>query len=219
MNGEVKQYLSHRGFCVISTCKIENLQPPLNTHTDIQLVKIGERVICAPCVFSYYQDKIPNLIPGKTDPVMPYPHDTPYNCLVIGKRVFHRVESTDPVVLEEIRRQGFCSIPVRQGYAACSTLAVSEQAAITADEGMAKAMTEQGIEVFRLSPGDIRLLGYPYGFIGGSGGCISENEVLFFGTPQAEGLDLFLEKHGKSKVIFPFPIEDFGGLICASSPT
>lgn len=209
----IRQYLTARGLQVVTTCALEGLLPPLNTHTDLQIIQVGEQLICAPCLLEYYKQHLPQAIPGAASPKGRYPYDARYNALVVGKRVFHRTDITDPVVLAAAKKQGFSLVPVRQGYAACSSLVVSEEAVITADAGMARAFLECGLDVCRISPGNIALSKFPYGFIGGAGGRLGTGEILFFGTPTEERIFSFLSKHGKTGVFFPGGLADFGGWI------
>lgn len=212
MHREVTEYLLQKHVRVIPTKAVATLERPLDTHTDIQLTKVGEQLICAPSLFPYYKQFFPAVLPGETEPRQPYPFDAAYNCLTVGKRLFHRLDSTDPVVLREATRQGYTLVPVRQGYAACSTLKVSERAVITADRGMAAAMSRHGIEVCLISEGGIRLFGFPCGFIGGAGGAF-EDEILMFGECGDLKIREFVGKQGKRLVTFEMPAEDFGGMI------
>ena len=57
----------------------------------------------------------------------------------------------------------------KQGYARCDVLPLeSAGKAVTADRGMAKALTENRIDVMVIRPGGIALDGCEYGFIGGA---------------------------------------------------
>lgn len=209
----VREWLRAKGIQVVLTCEIPGLKPPLNTHTDIQLVKVGERLVCAPCLFSYYCQFFPNVISGKSVLFETYPKDAAYNCLTVGKKLFHRLDITDPIVLMEAEKQGFSLVSVRQGYAACSTLVLTDSAVVTADAGMAKAMENEGIEVYCMTPGEVSLLGFSYGFVGGAGGRLFGKELLLFGTPQDSGMLSFIKEHGKEPLLFPNRLEDFGGLV------
>jgi hypothetical protein len=103
-------------------------------------------------------------------------------------------------------------INVKQGYTKCSTAIISNNAVMTSDKGIAKALSTNGIDVLLLPPGDILLPGLDYGFIGGTCGMIDERTIAFFGDlyKYAWGHEVlkFLEKHkvhpiflGKGKLI------------------
>jgi hypothetical protein len=59
-------------------------------------------------------------------------------------------------------------------------LKISENAAITADRGMAKALSDNGITVTLIENSSISLPPYEYGFIGGAGAAFGD-KVFFLG--------------------------------------
>jgi hypothetical protein len=72
-------------------------------------------------------------------------------------------------------------IHTNQGYPACTVLKLTEKIAVTADDGMAKALSDKGITVYKIENSDkIKLPPYPYGFIGGCAG-VFEDKVYFAG--------------------------------------
>jgi len=89
----------------------------------------------------------------------------------MGSRLVCNEQAAAPELLEAARRMGLELIPVKQGYAKCSLCIVSENAVITADEGLAYTLCRAGLDVLKIIPGCIRLPGYGYGFIGGCGGA------------------------------------------------
>ena len=109
-------------------------------------------------------------------------------------------------------------IPVRQGYAKCSTAVVSEHAIITADSGIANAASLAGLDVLKLQPGYIHLDGYAYGFIGGTCGKLSASTIAFAGSvnrhPQAAEILKFLEQHQVQAIsLYEGPLQDIGGIL------
>jgi hypothetical protein len=94
---------------------------------------------------------------------------------------------------------------------------VGDNAIITADPSIAKAVKEKGIDVLSVSPLGVRLDGYDYGFIGGASGTDEEN-VYFCGNidlhPDSERIKAFCRKHGKNAVsLSDEPLYDYGTLI------
>ena len=81
-------------------------------------------------------------------------------------------------------------VPVKQGYAACACLKVTENAIVTSDIGIAKAAEQRGVDVLRISAGNIDLPGYDCGFIGGTA-FLHEDTLYFAG-------DLWTHPDGKS---------------------
>ena len=61
-------------------------------------------------------------------------------------------------------------------------LPVQEKAIITNDKGIYNTLKNESFDVLLLPFGDIELSGFNYGFIGGVGGMISDNSMVFFGS-------------------------------------
>ena len=85
-----------------------------------------------------------------------YPGDVALNAARIGSRLVCNEQAAAPELLEAARRMGLELIPVKQGYAKCSLCIVSENAVITADEGLAYTLCRAGLDVLKIIPGCIR---------------------------------------------------------------
>ena len=84
--------------------------------------------------------------------------------------------------MDEIERlKNLKRIKVRQGYTKCSTLCLSDSAYITDDDGIYRALKQNGFDCLKISKGIVALEGYNYGFIGGASVNLSDGRVLFFG--------------------------------------
>jgi hypothetical protein len=112
-----------------------------------------------------------------------YPHDAIFNALVIGDKIFCKTDSVCREILAYASEVGLKAVGVRQGYPACTALAISDTHAITSDEGMAKALRGEGIEVLTVHECDkILLPPYKNGFIGGTAGRLGK-DIYFAGNP------------------------------------
>ena len=144
-----------------------------------------------------------------------YPDDIALNFTIIGNIIIGRLDCADKRLIELVT--SFDKINVRQGYCKCSCLVVSDNAVITDDESIYKALCLNGVDALLISKGDIVLNGHNYGFIGGASCKISESEVLFFGdiTKHRDYKKIadFIEKHGCEIIFLDFPLTDFGGII------
>ncbi len=148
-----------------------------------------------------------------------YPTDTAFNALVLGGKLFARLDTCAEAVRLAALRHGLVSVSVRQGYARCSTLALgAASAAVTADAGMARTMSTHGIDVLTIRSGHIALEGCEYGFIGGAS-FVDEalRRVFFFGDlavhPDGKRIEAFLARHGYSAVSLGGALTDFGGAV------
>ena len=185
--------LALRGFNVIKLPPHKRLGEDIASHPDMLLLKHGNTVITsadycdmAPHVFSDLREYASELKISFTSDEQraEYPHDALFNALIMGDKIFCRRESISPSVLALADECGMEVIGVRQGYPACTVLALSDSIAITADRGMARALTENGITVTLIENGDIELPPHEYGFIGGAAG-VFEGRVYFLGSLDA----------------------------------
>ena len=106
----------------------------------------------------------------------------------------------------------------RQGYSRCSVCVVSDNAIITTDEGICRGAEAHGIDVLKIQPGYIDLLGFDYGFIGGASFKISDTKLAFTGRldkhPDAERIIEFASLHNVNIVyITDKPAFDIGGAV------
>jgi hypothetical protein len=173
------------------------------THPDMQISHVGgNKAVCVPEAYEYYRAALTPLgfevICGKTDLESHYPSNIAYNIARVGKYAAHKKSRTDAEILRCLEQGGVRIIDVAQGYTKCAVCVVSENAAITADGGIAKAFRANGIETLLITPGGVRLDGVDYGFIGGACGLISPSVLAFCGNA---------EKHRDYKSIKAFASE------------
>lgn len=130
-----------------------------------------------------------------------YPEDASLCALGAGSALFHNFRHSD----EQLPRfYGGKHAHVKQGYTKCACCLVSERAAITADKGLKRAMTDAGMAVLEISPGLAELAGFPEGFIGGAAFKLSGAVLAFTGKIENSGekqrIDRFLQLHGVKAV-------------------
>ena len=140
------------------------------------------------------------VIRGDKDTGEKYPKSAAYNVLLLDNLAVYGEKSIDFKLKQELISAGFRMIPVHQGYARCSVCVVQQDAVITADTGIAKALRENGIDVLQVEPGHIVLPGYSYGFIGGASFKLSKDTLAFTGHlnehPDRDRIFDFAKKHG-----------------------
>ncbi|MBO5945930.1 MAG: hypothetical protein J6Q69_04925 [Clostridia bacterium] len=222
---ECERALLIRGYNVIRMPAARELSPPMASHPDMLLFyhkgqiistadygEVGEYVFtdlrCACDVkmkftSSTHADR--------------YPRDAILNALVIGDRLFCKRDTVDEAVLSYAKEAGLKIVPTRQGYPACTVLALDESHAITADRGMGEVMRNEGISVTLIEDGDISLPPYEYGFIGGASG-VDGNCVYFLGDVTRhrsyDKIKCAIDEVGMSIVsLGKGPLEDLGRII------
>ncbi len=186
---ECESTLIRYGYNVIKTQKNSKIGDALAYHPDMLMFSHKNRIITsvyyaeeAECLFSDLRYNSPSVSISFADEVQSagYPKDAIYNALVVGNRLFCKTDSVSETVLNYARETGLDVIHVNQGYPACTVLPLSDRAAITADEGMARVLCASGIKVTLIQNGDISLPPHEYGFIGGAAG-IHGGRVYFLG--------------------------------------
>ena len=151
-----------------------------------------------------------------------YPENIRLNCLLLGNCLYGKLSAVDTSVIDYCSENGIKLVDVNQGYTRCSTLVINENAVITADKSIEKALKNNGADVLLISPGNITLEGFDYGFIGGA--SFTENDtVYFFGNikehPDHKKIKAFCEKYNSNIEILceEAPLTDIGGAVLISS--
>ena len=215
-----------RGFTVVKTKACSSLSPAVCAHPDMLMFVHKNNIISsadycdsAPYVFSdlreYGEDVSITFTDDKFEST--YPRDAIFNALAIGERLFAKTDTVSKSVLELADKNHLKVIKVSQGYPACTVLPIGENAAITSDNGMAKAMQKEGISVTLIENGDIALPPHDYGFIGGACGVFKDT-VYFIGNLELhkdkDKIKEAIAKAGKSIVsLSDEPLADLGRII------
>ncbi len=217
------------GFELIKMPKCLFFDDPISAHPDMSMVKVNSKWFINSAihnVFTFFSDrelcllfdeKSSNLI--NCDEIkLKYPKDIALNCLVMGDKLFCNSKNLHENVRNYAEKCGIDIIDVKQGYAKCSCAKVSETAVITEDEGMAKALSKNGIDVLLINKGYVRLDGYDCGFIGGASGLIKNNLLAFNGKitahPDCQLIYSFCKKNGVEVVeLCQKPLYDVGSIL------
>ena len=196
------EYLKSIGHEISFVFQGPHTYSPVNSHPDIYLCKLGFRRI-------FYGN--PDLLG------FDYPENVKYNAVCLGKYFIHNLDYTSPELLDEARHSGKICVDVPQGYTKCNMAVVHDEAAITADQGIANALKETDIDLLLVSQGHVLLKGFPYGFLGGASGKV-DDKMVFHGDlsahPDFGKIKDFVEKH-KCKLVYfeEFELEDIGSII------
>ncbi len=223
---KMKRGLLLHGFSVIEVPPCKTLGEAVSSHPDTLFFKLSKNIISsadyveeAPYLFTDIHDAAPDIKIIISDDALcdKYPGDCAYNALVVGDAVFCREESVSSAVKELVELTGKRIVSTKQGYAACSTLALSERAAITADKGMSEALKKEGVTVYEIEAGHILLPPHKYGFIGGACGVFGD-KVYFFGDyakhPSRDVLELAMAKEGFTPIsLSDEELVDLGGIV------
>ena len=213
------------GFYPIKMPRHHEVDSAVGSHPDGLIFKYENELLTpasfcdsAPFVFTDLHDRCPNVKIFFTadEPKSIYPHDAPMNAKIIGKYLFAKTDTVSSSVIELAKRHSLTVCHTNQGYPACTVLAI-DNAALTADAGMAKVLQKYGIEVTLIQNGGISLPPHEFGFIGGACG-VYDGKVYFFGNidshPSADIIKSFCKKHSHEIICLSSePLVDLGGMI------
>ncbi len=204
-----------------------NVIESIGYHPDIQLFAVsGEEVVIHPDMPSSFvkelQSVFKRVIYGAKRLDRDYPNDIGYNGKRVGEIFFHKIDSTDPILLKRISLAGYEDTDVSQGYTGCSVLNVGGDAIITADTGIAKEADFFGLDVLLIESGSVVLSGLDHGFIGGAGGWDGYDKIYFCGNieshPDSESITKFINDRNMNIVnLGEADLVDYGSLIFVPS--
>ena len=206
--------LRQEGFEIRLLAPFSALSEPVSTHADMLLFSVGDTIFKHK---DYEVTSIESAI-GIDEPIgANYPSDVPLNIALVGKNALCNTKHASKTALRYLEENGYTIHHVTQGYAHCSTCIVSENAIITADRSIASAAEKAGIDVLRITEGNISLPPYSYGFIGGASG-VTNGAVYFCGSlkhhPDGESIRSFCENHERRVVeLVDAPLFDVGGIL------
>ena len=227
--GAVKA-LRRRGYEICPLPPHPALPSPIASHPDLLLFFAPDRILCTKSYARLAERELTHISRACQKPICVteqdlgavYPQDILLDALPIGNRLFCHAAHTARELTDGL---GYRRISVRQGYAKCATIPITENALITADPSIASAANEEGLDVLKIESGHITLKGYDTGLIGGVASyapyCAS-HEILFCGAldthPSAALICEFCEKHGKRAVsLSNDPLTDVGTVFLISS--
>lgn len=217
----LKETLKNYGVIAATTERDNRLPQPVGFHPDLQICPFpfGRMFVLKenPSAAALRSLGI-SVTETCAEPGDRYPQDVLCGGFVWGNYLVGNPKAIDTAIQKEASQQSLQLLPVRQGYAACSTVLVNERCAITADNGLERALTSYGFEVLLIQPGHIVLPGYDTGFIGGCYGKLSPNELVFTGQlirhPDGARILDFLENQKVSVIeLREGPLVDVGGIV------
>jgi hypothetical protein len=195
--GEAKEKLSAYG--TLLELETEGIvYPAISGHPDIFLCKTPQALIVSPSLPEIFLHKLQEqqlqFIPGNHTSHIPHPGSVHYNAAVSDRYLVHRLEFTDPVILQNCHT--LKKIPVKQAYTRCNLLLLKDDHYLTSDRGIHKNLQRSGLEGIFVSPTGIILPGFPNGFLGGAMGLVNDSifvigSLVFY--PEGSTVRKFLE--------------------------
>ena len=146
-----------------------------------------------------------------------YPDNIAFNAVCLDRYFIHNLKYTNKRLIHEAEALGLIPVNVKQGYTKCSCVVVDGKSVITADDGIFAVLSKlPDVDVLKICPGFVKLVGMEYGFLGGASGKVG-NTMFFHGDlsqhPDCNKIVDFIMERGIKIKDFPFPLEDIGSII------
>lgn len=223
-----KQTLKNLGYELIEIKKSINVYPEISSHVDIFACKVKDKIIVEKSAYKMLKNKLNNdeniLISGKTMISYDYPNDIKYNVCIVGNKAIHNFKHTDSKITQELEKNNFEIINVKQGYSNCSIAVIDEKSIILSDRGLYNNLKNSGLDILFLDyiP-DIKLFdengeySQKNGFIGGAISKIGDNIVVFGDLDKIDyycNIRKFIESKNLKIIDFEgLDVVDYGGVI------
>ena len=223
-----KQTLKNLGYELIEIKKSTNVYPEISSHVDIFACKVKDKIIVEKSAYKMLKNKLNNdeniLISGKTMISYDYPNDIKYNVCIVGNKAIHNFKHTDSKITQELEKNNFEIINVKQGYSNCSIAVIDEKSIILSDRGLYNNLKNSGLDILFLDyiP-DIKLFdengeySQKNGFIGGAISRIGDNIVVFGDLDKIDyycNIRKFIESRNLKIIDFEgLDVVDYGGAI------
>lgn len=209
------------GFSVVKLPPHPALPRPVASHPDMLVFFDRDCIFCTRSYFEIAKQELEVISESCQKPIRlvsdevgsAYPLDILLNAAPLGDRLICHSKHTarELTALYKV-------IPVKQGYAKCSTVILGSRAIITEDASIAQAAEQSGVDVLRISPNAVRLAGYDTGFLGGAASLApygGTDNIYFCGDlnthPSARDIQAFCKQHGFSAVsLSNEPLTDVG---------
>lgn len=217
---DINSELKDMGIKTYRLGRTSNIQSELAYHPDILVnnYKVGQWI----CEFDakYLPKELPRSIFHESENKLSdmYPFDCLFNNFRLGKALICG-RSVDYLIQSFAKYDEYRIIYVAQNYTKCSCIPINDNAVITCDIYIGKALRENGYDVLTVEDcEDIGLRGFSHGLIGGCAGMLSENLLGFTGdlNKYKYGNDIrnFCANHHVDAFSLTCrPMYDYGGIL------
>lgn len=221
-----KRTLQRLGYELIEIKKSTKIYSEISSHVDIFACKVKNKIIAEKHVYDILKNKLKKyiIIQGNSVIQNVYPKDINYNVCIVGNKAIHNFKYTDSQIVQELKKNNFELINVKQGYSNCSIAVIDENSIILNDKGLYNSLKDSGLNILFLDyMPDIKLLNEKgnysemNGFIGGAIARIDDNIVVFGDLNKVDNksyIRKFIEKKNLNIIDFSgLDVIDYGGII------
>ncbi|MEB3429586.1 hypothetical protein VLK81_06115 [Citroniella saccharovorans] len=198
-----------------------NVNKNIMDHPDISIFELKKNnFLIAENLFLKYENLLKDydlqLIRDNEDFSESYPNDSFLNVFKFQKYYLH-TDKSSKILDKLMKNMSFKKLITKQGYSNCSCLNINDNIVITEDYSITKILNKENIKFLLVNKGEIKLPGFNYGFIGGSGIQLSDKLFLFSGNIKKlsyyDNLISILQKNELEPIYPDIDIVDFGGFV------
>mgnify|MGYP000988381547 FL=1 len=223
-----KEELKKLGYKLIEINKNNNVYSEISSHVDIFTSKIKEKIVVENTVYENLKSQLKNmkeiLVKGTSIVQNEYPNDIYYNVCIVGNKAIHNFKYTDSKIVQELKKNNFELINVKQGYSNCSIAVIDENSIILSDRGLYNVLKDIGFDVLFLDyKPNIKLFNENgkysemSGFIGGAITRIANNIIIFGDLNKIDNngyIRSFIKERNLEIIDFKgLDVVDYGGII------
>ncbi len=223
-----KEELKKLGYKLIEINKNNNVYSEISSHVDIFTCKIKEKIVVENTAYENLKSQLKNmkeiLVKGTSIVQNEYPNDIYYNVCIVGNKAIHNFKYTDSKIVQELKKNNFELINVKQGYSNCSIAVIDENSIILSDRGLYNVLKDSGFDVLFLDyKPNIKLFNENgkysemSGFIGGAITRIANNIIIFGDLNKIDNngyIRSFIKERNLEIIDFKgLDVVDYGGII------
>lgn len=223
-----KEELKKLGYKLIEINKNNNVYSEISSHVDIFTCKIKEKIVVENTMYENLKSQLKNmkeiLVKGMSIVQNEYPNDIYYNVCIVGNKAIHNFKYTDSKIVQELKKNNFELINVKQGYSNCSIAVIDENSIILSDRGLYNVLKDSGFDVLFLDyKPNIKLFNENgkysemSGFIGGAITRIANNIIIFGDLNKIDNngyIRSFIKERNLEIIDFKgLDVVDYGGII------
>lgn len=186
-------------------------------HSDVLACSVGSHLIAEPLTYeALLQYGAKNIKKGTRSVGSLYPQTCHYNALVTDMDVVHCFDYTDSEIIEATRKHR--QMHVKQGYARCTTIALTNDVFLTSDPGIERLLVRANRTCILIEGSSILLSAAHHGFIGGTCGVDLNHNIWFYGHlkyhPFGDQVRTVIDSLGLTCIeLRDAPLQDIGGLL------
>ena len=185
-NKRICDKLHSLGYKLIYTECVDGFISYEQNHADMQCICVEDTIfVLKNCckLRKLLENYTSNIVTTKNIADGEYPNNILLNAKIIGKNLVGKIDNLDSTLIHFCTARGYKLINVKQGYSGCSILKVTENAVITTDNSIYRALSNTDIDVLKISQNGISLFGAKRGEQGLIGGASTNlgDSILFFG--------------------------------------